>query len=158
MSIQRQDYILRQIDLLRQFVARLTDRRTDREIEEALLLSFHLQEKLLPLPPGEFLQLDLAMQMEALRLNESPAAAREKILAYAMLLSETAGVYAVKGRIELAEGARQMALYAALNVALESPVPSPIADDLIDTLATQLDPAELHAPVAELLTAYRSAG
>ena len=157
MSIQRQDYILRQIDLLRQFVARLTDRRTDREIEEALLLSFHLQEKLLPLPPAEFLQLDLAMQMEALRLNESPAAAREKILAYAALLHETAGLYAVRGRTDLADGARQMALYAALNVAVESPVPPPTAADLIDTLAAQLDPAELHAPVAELLAAYRTA-
>lgn len=157
MSIQRQDYILRQIDLLRQFVARLTDRRTDREIEEALLLSFHLQEKLLPLPPGEFLQLDLGMQMEALRLNESPVAAREKILAYAMLLSETAGLYAVKGRLDLADGARQMALYAALNVALESPGAPAAAGELIDALAARLDPADLHAPVAELLAAYRTA-
>ncbi len=155
MPIQRQDYILRQIDLLRQFVARLTDRRTDREVEEALLLSFHLQEKLLPLPPAEFLQLDLAMQMEVLRLNESPAAAREKIIAYAALLSETAGLYAVKGRIDLADGARQMALYAALNVALESPGSTPAAAGLIDTLAAQLDPADLHAPVSELLAEYR---
>jgi hypothetical protein len=70
MSVQRQDYILRQIDLLRQLAVRLTNRRSDLELEEALLLSFHLQEKLLPRPPAEFLQLDLAAQIEALRRNE----------------------------------------------------------------------------------------
>src|SRR5689334_10930334 len=63
MSGQRQDYILRQIDLLRQFVKRVVHKRPDPELDEALLLAMHLQEKLFPLPPAEFLRLDLAAQI-----------------------------------------------------------------------------------------------
>jgi hypothetical protein len=154
MSVQRQDYILRQIALLRQFAARLANRRSDLELEEALLLSFHLQEKLLPLPPAEFLKLDLATQIEALRHNETPAAAHEKCLAYAGLLAETAALYDFKGRPDLADGARQMALYAALGAASEQPHDA-AAGELIDRLAGQLDPTALHAPVAELLAEFR---
>ncbi|AOS45159.1 hypothetical protein Verru16b_02235 [Lacunisphaera limnophila] len=154
MSIQRQDYVLRQIALLRQFIARLASQRTDRELEEALLLSFHLQEKLLPLPPAEFLRLDLDAQITALRHLEPPAAARDKCLSYAGLLAETAELYDLKGRDDLAAGARQMALYASLVVALEHPADAS-AIALINRLTAALDPAELHAPVAELLAEFR---
>lgn len=154
MSIQRQDYLIRQIALLRQFVARLVNRRSDRELEEALLLSFHLQEKLLPLPPAEFLALDLDAQITALRRNEPPATGREKCLAYAELLAETAELYDLKGRDDLAAGARQMALYASLVIATESRDDA-TARALIDRLTAQLDLSTLHAPVAELLAFYR---
>lgn len=154
MPAQRQDYILRQIALLRQFVARLKSRRNERELEEALLLSFHLQEKLFPLPPAEFLALDLAAQIEALRRNESPAAAREKCLTYAGLLAETAGLYELKAREDLADGARQMALYAALCSALEDGADE-TTKELIRDLGEKLDPDDLHAPVRELLAEFR---
>lgn len=154
MASLRQDYILRQIDLLRQFVARLARKREDQELEEALLLSFHLQEKLFPLPPVEFLRLELPEQIAALRRNEPAAAAREKCLAYASLLAETAVLYEYKGRDDLAAGARQMALYAALNLALENRA-DPVSSTLVSRLITGLDPAGLHAPVAELLAEFR---
>jgi hypothetical protein len=154
MSIQRQDYVMRQIALLRQFIARLSSQRTDRELEEALLLSFHLQEKLLPLPPAEFLRLDLDAQITALRHLEPPAVARDKCLSYAGLLAETAELYDLKGRDDLAAGARQMALYASLVVALENPADAS-AVSLVDRLAATLDSAALHAPVAELLAEYK---
>ena len=77
MSAQRQDYILRQIDLLRQFVKRILLKRPDPELDEALLLAFHLQEKLFPIPPVEFLQLELPAQIELLRRGESPAVGNE---------------------------------------------------------------------------------
>lgn len=154
MASQRQDYILRQIDLLRQFVARLAGKRPDLELEEALLLSFHLQEKLFPLPPAEFLRLALPDQIAALRRSESPADARDKCLAYASLLAETAVLYDYKGRDELAAGARQMALYAALDLALENRS-DPAAAALIDRLVAVLDLSGLHAPVAALLADYR---
>ena len=154
MASQRQDYILRQIDLLRQFVARLAGQRPDLELEEALLLSFHLQEKLFPLPPAEFLRLALPDQIIALRRSESAAEARDKCLAYASLLAETAVLYDYKGRDDLAAGARQMALYAALELALENRS-DPVAAALIDRLVAVLDLSGLHAPVAALLAAYR---
>jgi len=154
MASQRQDYILRQIDLLRQFVARLAGKRPDLELEEALLLSFHLQEKLFPLPPAQFLRLALPDQISALRRSESAADARDKCLAYAALLAETAALYDYKGRDDLAAGARQMALYAALSLALEDRTDA-TAGVLIDRFVAVLDPSGLHAPVAELLADYR---
>jgi hypothetical protein len=157
MAGQRQDYILRQIELLRQFVARLTASGGKRELEEALLLAFHLQEKLFPLPPAEFLRLELSAQVEALRARESPAAGRENCLAYARLLAETAALYDLKGRNDLADGARQMALYAALCVALDGDADAAV-DDLMDNLLVRLDPENFHAPVAELLADYRRRG
>lgn len=154
---QRQDYILRQIELLRQFIARLASGNRDREWEEALLLSLHLQEKLLPMPPADFLRLDLAAQIEALRRNESASSAQEKILTYAALLAETATLYDLKDRTDLAAGARQMGLYAALCAALEDRRNAP-ASALVEKLAAAIDPADLHAPVAELLAEFRSTG
>lgn len=145
---------MRQIALLRQFVARLADRPNEREMAEALHLSFHLQEKLLPLPPAEFLRLDLAAQITALRLHEPPAVAREKCLAYAELLEETSRLYDGKGRDDLAAGARQMALYAALVLALEDRTDA-ATGRLVERLANHLEPAALHAPVAALLEEFR---
>lgn len=155
MATQRQDYILRQIDLLRQFVARLAGKRVDHELDEALLLSFHLQEKLFPLPPVEFLRLDMSGQIAALRRNEPASAAREKCLAYASLLAETASLYEFKGREELASGARQLALYAALCIALENRT-DPVADELISRLLASLDGADLHPPTRELLDQFEA--
>ena len=154
MSIQRQDYILRQIALLRQFVARLAHKRPDHELDEALLLSFHLQERLLPLPPAEFRRLELPDQIDALRRNEPPDVAREKCLAYASLLAETAALYEYKEQEDLADGARQMALYAALCAARENRS-DPAPGALVDRLLAGLDPSLLHAPVAELLAEFR---
>ena len=62
MANQRSDYILQQIDLLRQFVKRVVGKRPDPELDEALLLAMHLQEKLFPVPPAQFLRLELAEQ------------------------------------------------------------------------------------------------
>lgn len=151
----RQDYLLRHLELLRQFIARLTSDNRDRDWEEALLLSLHLQEKLLPLPPAEFLRLALPAQIEALRRNESAAHAQEKIFTYAALLAETAALYDLKGRDDLAAGARQMGLYAALCVVVEDRLHAPAAA-LVEKLAAAFDPADLHAPVTTLLAEYRA--
>jgi len=149
-SSQQQDYILRQIDLLRQFVKRVVQKRPDPELDEALLLALHLQEKLFPLPPAEFLRLELPEQIAQLRRNESRADANAKCVAYAALLAETARLYAHKGEPDFAAGARQMALYAALNVAVDDATNAE-ANQLVPELLGQLDVHTLHPPVMELL-------
>ncbi len=155
MSGLRQDYLLRQIELLRQFTARLAGRRPDRELEEALLLAFHLQERLLPLPPHEFLQLDLPGQLAALRRDETPREGNAKCRALAELLAETATLYGYKGHGELAGGARQLALYAALSAAVGDPADA-TARALVGRLVPLLDPACLHPPVAGLLAEFNA--
>jgi len=153
-STQRQDYILRQIDLLRQFVKRIVGKRPDPELEEALLLAFHLQEKLFPIPPVQFLQLELSAQVELLRRHESPAIGNENCRAYAALLAETARLYEHKGQPDLAAGARQMGLYAALSVVLADSADGE-ASALARELLAAIDVQTLHPPVIALLEQLR---
>ena len=150
---QRKDYILDQIALLRQFVARLTSDRTRVGLEEALQLSLNLQEKLFPLPVPAFLSLPIDEQIAALRHGESAATGRDKCLAYAQLLEQTASLYEFRGRPDLAAGARQLALHVALSLAVGTDDDA-AASALVNGLLPHLDPLELHPPVRELLDQF----
>jgi hypothetical protein len=152
----REDYLVRQIDLLRQFVARLVRDRRPAEIEQALLQSFALQERLMPRPPAEFLQLDAVGQFEALRRGLPAAAAAERCLTYAELLVHTGTLYDLRGREDLATGARQLALHLAALAAVE------LGDGPARATAAQIralvpDDA-LHPPVRALLGRLDAAG
>jgi len=150
----RKDYILTQIDLLRQFIARLSNKREQTGLDEALQLAFHLQEKLFPLPPAEFLRLEVDRQIEELMKGASKGDGQEKCLTYAQLLKETATLYQFRGRDDLAAGARQLALHVALSIALDQPSsPEPVYA-LVDELQGAVDRENLHPPVLELLAAY----
>lgn len=150
---QRKDYILDQIELLRQFVARLAHDRNRVGLEEALQLSFNLQERLFPLPAPRFLGLPVAGQIAALQAGETPATGRDKCLTYARLLQHTASLYEFRGRADLATGARQLALHVALSLAV-APDRDQAAAALVTDLLPRLDPAELHPPVRELLDLF----
>lgn len=153
----RQDYILRQIELLRQFVARLCSDRDERSLDEALNLSLHLQARLFPLPVADFLQLDADAQHAALVANESPGTAREKCLAYAALLRETATLYDLRGRDDLARGARQLALHVALLTALAPPSGANDGElhRLTQDLTGELDPEDLPPPLGDLVAEFK---
>jgi len=154
MANQRSDYILQQIDLLRQFVKRVVGKRPDPELDEALLLAMHLQEKLFPVLPAQFLRLELAEQIAQLRRNESRAEGNAKCRSYALLLAETARLYEHKGQPDLAAGARQMGLYAALSVAIDDPADAEANLVARETLI-QLDAHSLMPPVIALLEQLR---
>ena len=150
MPSQREDYILAQIQLLRQFVARLLRRREEAGLHEAIQLALHLQEKLFARPAAEFLRLEVSEQIAALKLGESIEAGRAKCLAYATLLKETAALYEIKGQNDLAAGARQLALYVTLSVAVDQPTGDTSANVLLAELSAALSGSELHPPVQEL--------
>ncbi len=154
MSGQRQDYILRQIDLLRQAVRKAISKRPDPELDQSLLLAFHLQEKLFPIPPAEFLVLPMDEQIAALRRNESREAGNTKCRLYAALLAETARLYEHRSQPDLASGARQMGLYAALSVAIDDSTDGE-ANTLARELLAAIDVKTLHAPVIALLEQLR---
>jgi hypothetical protein len=148
---QRQDYILQQIELLRQFVARLIRTKESAGLDDMLQLSFSLQEKLFARPPAEFLQLEVSEQISALMAGESRQAGREKCLTYARLLADTATLYQFRGRVDLAFGARQLALHVALLVGLDGEEDSTAARALAEELKSLLIGSDLHPPVRELL-------
>lgn len=149
MATARQDYLLRQMELLRQFMARLAHDHRPAEVEQALQLSLTLQEKLMPLPAADFLQLDAAAQLAALSRHEQPEDAAEKCLTYAELLVHTAGLYDLRGRDDLALGARQLALHIATLAALEHG--DAAARENVALLRLLVPDENLHPPVRELL-------
>lgn len=86
MAGQRQDHLLRQIDLLRKFVAQSAGSGDTGGLEQALQLALHLQEKLFPMPAADFLRQTVDGQVASLRAGENKAAGHAKCLAYAELL------------------------------------------------------------------------
>jgi hypothetical protein len=153
MAGQRQDYILSQIELLRQFVARLARSRERIGLEEGLQLALNLQEKLFPLPAAEFLALPVDDQIAALRAGESAAGGHDRCLTYARLLRETACLYEFRGRTDLAAGARQLALQVAVDAALAAPADAAAAT-LVGDLLPLIEPAGLHPPVRQRLDLF----
>jgi len=154
MAVQRRDYIVNEIELLGQFIARLVNKRDEAGTREATHLALHLQEKLFAMPAAEFLRLEVDAQISALMAGETPTAGQAKCLAYATLLRDTATLYHLQGRDELARGARQLALHVALCIAPGPDAePGPV-DHLIAELVEVLGTVELHPPVRELLEKY----
>lgn len=152
MAEQRRDYLLQQTELLRQFVARLVRDRNPAGVDEALRLALSLQERLFPMPAAEFLVLDADEQVNRLRANETPSAGREKCENYAGLLREAAFLYELRGRSDLATGARQLALHVVLLAADEPP--DETTRQLVLKLTNDLAGEPLHAPVAALLAEF----
>lgn len=154
MASQKQDYILRQIELLRQFVSRVIGSGNGDGLEQALQETLHLQEKLFAMPPAEFLRQTVDGQVATLQRGESKAAGQAKCVAYAALLQETSRLYQFRGRDDLAAGARQLALHVALQVALDEPADPVAAPALIRELLAAGVPEQLPAPVREMLDRF----
>ena len=90
---ERQDYLLRLIEQLRQFVAQALALRQAGKLDEALMALAHAQEKLFVRPAAEFRHLPIVDQLRLLTLGESPAAGRDKCVAYATILEQAGLVF-----------------------------------------------------------------
>ena len=162
MAGQQQDYILRHIQTISRLVARLRLKgkllsAQDRaDVNEGLLLAMHLQEKNFGRPAAEFLALPAEEQFAAFLRTEAKNTGHERCLTYVRLLRETADLYAFLDRTNLAAGARQLALYLALRIALDQPEQPAIARTTVDELLALLEGAVLHPPTQELLDQFRS--
>ena len=148
------DYVLRYLELVRQFLAEVTKLRESRKLDQALRVLLHAQEKLFARPAGEFVTLPLDEQLRLLTAGESTDNARAKQLGYAALLREAGEIYRLRDREDLAASANQIALHVMLTVAVEHPA---IAAELLPEIRALLArvPADhLHAPVKELLARF----
>ena len=147
----REDYILHFIGLLRQAIAQILNYRVAGQYEEALLAAFSAQEKLFGRKTAELAALDLEELLRLLRLDETSAVGREKVLGYAALLRETGLVYEAMSRHDLALGCFQLALHIMLTVVVGEKTGSDEVWTSMRDLMARIPPGQLHAPVVELL-------
>jgi hypothetical protein len=152
--MMRQDYILRLIGELRQFVATALGTGDPARAGEVLHAILHAQQRLFHAPPAEFLGLTLDQQVDLLGRAESPAQAGEKAATYAATLVEAARVYDATHRDDLAAGSRQLALAVLLTAAQRWPEQrGQLAAD-VGHLRRALPDESLNPPVRELLRAW----
>jgi hypothetical protein len=150
----RQDYLFRLIEQLRQFVAQALALRQAGKLDEALIELAHAQEKLFVRPAAEFRHLPIVDQLRLLTLGESPGMGREKCAAYATILEQAGLVFQGKNQETLALSAYQLALHVLLIVASEPGAVAPEIRSGIARLRERLPADELNAPTRELLARY----
>ena len=148
------DYILRFIDLLRQFVAQVARQREAGQLEQALATALHAQEKLFALPAAQFLSLGIDVQLQLLAAGESAETSRAKRLGFASLLREMGLVYRARDRPDLATGAFQLSLHGFLSVGLEIGAETDGIRPAVRELLAWIPPEQLHPPVIELLKEF----
>ncbi len=149
--MQRQDYILRMIGELRQFVRGALGAGGSTGAKEALHAVMHAQQQLFQQPVAEVLALSLHEQIEQLGRGHTTDIAAEKVITYAAILGQAALVYDGTSQPDLALGSRQLALGALLTAAIRWPeIGAELAGE-IEVLRKQLSDEELNAPVQEML-------
>lgn len=154
----RQDYILRLISDLRQFVASVLGTGDPARASEALHAILHAQQRLFHVPPPEFLGLTLDEQIDLLARAEAPAHAVEKIATYAATLNEAARVYETINRDDMAASSRQLALGVLLSAASRWPEQRHQVADEIARLRAILPDESLNPPVREMALAWDQLG
>jgi tetratricopeptide (TPR) repeat protein len=149
----RDDYLLRFIALLQLAISDIVKYRKVGRYEAALHAAFAAQEKFFSRTTAELSKLSLDELLRLLRLDENKPAAREKVLGYASLLTESGLTYEAMGRAQLATGCYQLALQALLSVVAEDAVRSEELRERMSELLARIPPDELHEPVKEALRA-----
>ncbi|MGH7995312.1 MAG: hypothetical protein ACREFX_03070 [Opitutaceae bacterium] len=153
MPLQQEDYFVRMIGELREFVTQAVGTRNPGKLDEALIAIVQAQEKLFGRPSSEFRFPDVNAQLAMLSQGETTAGARTKWLAYADILEQAGAVYQARGQRELAGSAFQLALY--VHLILADRTSSGAGEKAsIAALVERVPPEELHAPVLELLERF----
>ena len=149
---QRQDYVERMLEELRQSLAEVERYLEAGSPDAALLILLQAQERLFVRPAQDFMTRPVAEQVHLLALGEPADHARDKCLTYATLLTEAGRTYRAKRQPELAQGAYGLALHVSLLAARQFPPAE--STDLRAQIAAlcELVPAEERAPeLRELL-------
>lgn len=151
MPEEREDYIIRLIQELRQFVTRVLRLRDAGSMDEALLAVVHARERLFGRPSAEFAHLPIDEQLGLLAEGESPATSDAKRIAYATILKEAGLVYDLRAEREMALSAFQLSLYITLVVAIGTPGGAEELRGNIEELLNRIPEDQLYPPVKALL-------
>lgn len=152
----QEDYIERNIGMLRRMLAQLLGLRSAGGHEQAMVILVQAQERLFGCPLSQVARLPLDRQLEFLASGYSPAQARERFVCYALLLREAGISYKERDQGDLAGSAFKAALYVLLQASLTgSSDDEPLIDLIRSTLAST--PVEqVDAPILQLLAAINS--
>lgn len=154
MALQRQDYLLRMITDLGQFVRAAVSSGEPGRQSEALQAVMHAQRQLFQEPPEVFLSLTLDEQIDHLSRGETPAGAIERINAYAEILDQAARVYEQGAKIALAQSSRHLGLSALLTAAIRWPEQRETLAPVIARMREPLSAEAYPPPLRELVDDY----
>lgn len=155
---QRQDYLLRMTEELREFVNAILQAANPGRGAEALHAVVHAQQQLFQRPPAEFIGRDLAGQIDLLARGESAVGAAEKTATYAEILREAARVYEGLQRSAQATSSRVLALAVLLEGAMRWPDQRHYFATPITELRAQIPAEAVNPLVQEMLAAFDAAG
>ena len=147
----QEDYILRHIALLRQFLAQAVGLRSAGRPEQALVVILQAQEKLFARPAAAVAALSIDDQLRLLGQGEPPDLARASQLGYASLLREAGLACLARDHPAQATGAFQLALHVTLTVALEDPAGDGQHLPALAELLSRIPLEELNPVVREML-------
>ena len=151
MANEEQDYLLKMLQELRQFVAQVVKTGYTSGANEALLSVVHAREKLFGKPTTEFGRLPVAEQLAWLAAGETTEKARGKCLTYAAILKSAALIYQVQNDDRMATSAYQLSLYIVLILAVQTKESYAELRDEIQSLKSKIPEEALNPPVRELL-------
>ncbi|HTQ30882.1 MAG TPA: hypothetical protein VMI53_06700 [Opitutaceae bacterium] len=161
MLTSRRDYLLRIIDEVSAFLARVIFQRNKGNLQDALQSVVQGCERLFSMDAERLFQFTPDQHFTMLTLDEPPDIARDKVLLYAALNAEAGKIYAALGNRPMARGSYLNALRFALKAktayptaAASLPAYAPRMPDLLDALKD----APLDADTAELLREAEAAG
>jgi hypothetical protein len=149
-----EDYFMRHVELLRQFLAQAIKLRSDGQADKAMMVLMQAQEKLFELPIAEVSGLNLDEQLQRLAKDLPAPQARERQLGYALLLKEAGLCFADRDRPEVAANAFKTALHILLRIASEGETaPDSVTMSMARALLARIPPERIDEPIRELLAA-----
>ena len=151
MASEEQDYLLKMLQELRQFIAQVVKTGDRSGANEALMAVVHAREQLFGQPTTEFGRLPVAEQLAWLAAGETREKARAKCLIYAAILKSAALVYQVQNDDRMAASAYQLSLYIVLILAVQTKESYAELRDEIRDLTGKIPAGLLNPPVKELL-------
>ncbi|MCR6657239.1 MAG: hypothetical protein NVV63_15835 [Opitutus sp.] len=152
------DYVLRLVEQVGEFLARILRQKEEKRPQEALQSVMAACERLFGLEAVRVFQFTPEQQIALLKEGTTPDEGREKVMMYAALLAESAGAFEQLGQSEQARQARVQSLRMITQV-WDSEFPReawPAFAPKVEKLLTEIGPASENDPASEWIAAAKS--
>lgn len=154
--MQRQNYIMRLISELGQFVRGAVASGEPGKVVEALQAVLHAQRQLFQESPEIALSRSLDEQIDHLSRGETPEGAAERVGDYSEILEQAARIYDHVGKESLAQSSRILGLGALLTAAVRWPEQTAQLAPKINRFRERVKSEDMSPPLQELWQQYDS--